>query len=218
MSHDEYGLHFWRVTSPHPGEALASAALLNNRHVFKWAVVRHPWDRIVSAFRSKYEGQCNRNRTCFRNEFALPTLADGSDPVQFHEFMESLARLRPSKMDPHFRPAHVLCELNRVAYDYIADLTNATETAFISERLGFNRSFGEVEFEKHAHSRNLSQYYHGRTHLAHKCTQATVELAQSIYGVDAQLLGYSFAEPARCCLTHGVTHVNPLSDEDVGRN
>ena len=38
---------------------------------FKFAIVRHPWDRLVSSFRSKYEGQCNYSTACMESRFRV---------------------------------------------------------------------------------------------------------------------------------------------------
>jgi hypothetical protein len=41
-----------------------AATVINDPIYFKFAVVRHPWDRIVSGYRSKYINICRSDRKC----------------------------------------------------------------------------------------------------------------------------------------------------------
>ena len=52
---------------------------------FKWAIVRHPWDRLVSSYRSKYEGQCNYSTACMESRFRVP--AQNASFYTFHDFV-----------------------------------------------------------------------------------------------------------------------------------
>jgi len=52
---------------------------------FKWALVRHPWDRLVSSYRSKYEGQCNYSTACMEAKFRVP--AQNASFYTFHDFV-----------------------------------------------------------------------------------------------------------------------------------
>lgn len=200
-SYDKYGLHFRKsmsIKDMHEFEYV-----VNNPLYFKWAVVRHPWRRLVSGFRSKYEGQCNFRRKCMREKFNIPIL-DSHEPLGFHEFVTALSTIPSVKLDRHFKPATLLCELDRVHYNYFGDLHNSEHMDYISKRLGFDASFSDVESSTAAHTFG-PRYYGGRTHAIHNCSVHTVRMAAEMYAEDCRLLGYDFADAMHACGTYGVT-------------
>eukprot|EP00050_Salpingoeca_kvevrii_P006897 m.292465 g.292465 ORF g.292465 m.292465 type:complete len:262 (+) comp12633_c0_seq1:1572-2357(+) len=206
VSHDEYGLHFRNWLDKSSAEHIKAERIINNPRVFKWAIVRHPWQRLVSGFRSKYEGSCNFSRECLAQKWKVPVSRRGG-VVTFHEFVRALSTVPPQHLDGHFRPAFMLCELNRIPYDFIAELNNKDDTDYISQRIGFPQSFADVE--RSAYSQQ--SYYGGRTHSVHNCTVTTVALAERIYATDAATLGFSFEDAYYSCLHHGTTSLPSTS-------
>ena len=69
-------------------ERVEAYKVINNPTYFKWTVVRHPWDRVVSAYRSKYEGHCNRSTECMESQFGVPSW--GASNYSFHGNLPSL--------------------------------------------------------------------------------------------------------------------------------
>eukprot|EP00042_Codosiga_hollandica_P042548 m.392599 g.392599 ORF g.392599 m.392599 type:complete len:263 (+) comp56352_c0_seq14:214-1002(+) len=100
----EYGL----FTRPHlfPEESAETynstleaeaEAVLNDPDYFKFAIVRHPWGRVISAYRQKYKEVCRSDRTCLALRFKLSaiSLREPKKPLSFHEFLEvRVIRLR----------------------------------------------------------------------------------------------------------------------------
>eukprot|EP00050_Salpingoeca_kvevrii_P020830 m.103048 g.103048 ORF g.103048 m.103048 type:complete len:300 (+) comp9040_c0_seq2:547-1446(+) len=212
ISRDEHGLHFRRF---HPLDAARSdgrlaAKVLRNPRMFKFAVVRHPWWRLVSAYRSKYEGACAYSRSCLRDNFQLDVNVASSDVLSFHEFVEALGRSNPLSLNPHFRPAALLCELDRIPYDFIAELMSVSDTDYVSQRLGYNTTFAEAEAKRFAMT-GSDRYYGGRTHHIHNCTEQTVAIAARIYAADASLLGYSFQDAYDSCRRFGLSEDPEMS-------
>lgn len=201
-SFDEYGLHF-RTTKM--TDLRAFEGIANNKTFFKWAVVRHPWRRLVSGFRSKYEGECNFRRQCLVERFNIPLPETSIDTVvTFHEFVLALARVDPEKLDRHFRPAFILCELDRVPYNFIGDLHSPQHMDHISNMSGFSTTFTELESSSAAEIFG-PKYYGGRTHSMHSCSLETVEAARAIYQQDLSLLGFDLNDALHSCGTHGLT-------------
>lgn len=199
-------LHFrhFHGSAGHKDGKLAEA-VLNDPAYFKFAVVRHPWKRLVSAYRSKYEGQCNFQRFCMSKEFDLP-VGEHSDFLSFHEFVSALASQDVAEMNSHFRPMVYMCELNRIKYDFVADLGEISDTNFISHKLGYKATYHEQEAE-YAATVAGPKYWGGRTHTVHNCTAETVILAKKIYRQDAAILGYSFDDAMIACRDFGKTQV-----------
>jgi len=54
------------------------------------------------------------------------------------------------------------------------------------------------------------KYYSGRTHDVQNCTRETVELVQSIYQKDLDILGYSLDDAYHACETYGLSRAPEL--------
>eukprot|EP00051_Salpingoeca_urceolata_P017523 m.239535 g.239535 ORF g.239535 m.239535 type:complete len:319 (+) comp18978_c4_seq4:239-1195(+) len=204
-SHKEFGVFMrpFRQQGETDAELAERARVFRNASLFKWVVVRHPWQRLVSAYRSKYEGECNFSRECLKKRFEV-NVSPGTHPLSFHDFVRALTRTPPPRLEPHFRPAVFLCDLDRVQYDYVAELGNPEDTDYVSRRMGFPVTLREyVGDHKTRYSDKV--YYGGRTHHVHNCTTQTVDMAAALYGVDAALLGYTFDDAYESCLKHGHT-------------
>eukprot|EP00045_Choanoeca_perplexa_P004463 m.38329 g.38329 ORF g.38329 m.38329 type:complete len:194 (+) comp12588_c0_seq19:96-677(+) len=119
---------------------------------YKFAVVRHPWDRINSAYRSKYEGQCRFDNECFRRVF-VPSLEVKDGIYTFHEVVKALSRIPPIHLDGHFRPQTLTCDLTTFPYDEFVDLKNITQMDLAAKRSGFKTPFSQVIVSVHASKR-----------------------------------------------------------------
>eukprot|EP00045_Choanoeca_perplexa_P004465 m.38356 g.38356 ORF g.38356 m.38356 type:complete len:295 (+) comp12588_c0_seq27:148-1032(+) len=178
-------------------------AIAEDPSVYKFAVVRHPWDRINSAYRSKYEGQCRFNNECFRRVF-VPSLEVKDGIYTFHEVVKALTRIPPIHLDGHFRPQTLTCDLTTFPFDEFVDLKNITQMDLAAKRSGFKTPFSQASHEYGVFGEN------GRpTHKCHYCNWETVRLAEVIYGVDAAVLGYNFDDAYASCKEHGVSVWKP---------
>ena len=210
-SFDQHGLHFRNTQTGGPFEARSTEDVINGGDFFKFAVVRHPWDRIISAYNSKYLVACKSSRTCLRSAFSMTEL-DVSKPtakVTFDEFVRSIALQNPITIDQHFRPSSTLCELSRIHYDYLADLDSQEHASDIASILNLPTAF--TVKSAFSASSNLSDVKELRSVYAPlPCTYETVAAAEYVYGEDARLLGYSFDDAYVSCNTYGLTSA-PLS-------
>lgn len=207
-SSNETKLHF-RNTRLHSEDVRAREIFLDPTF-FTFAVVRHPWQRIVSAYRSKYEGRCNFDRACMAQVFGLSVLPQGvspKTPLSFHEFVEAVAQVPLHLMDPHFRPQQLLCSLHVIPYSFVGELASVADTNFISQHLGINTTFHDAAAHPPAH-----KYYGGRTHKVHKCSRQTVDLVARLYAIDAALLGYNFTQAYDSCTRLGLTSLPSVDD------
>eukprot|EP00045_Choanoeca_perplexa_P004468 m.38451 g.38451 ORF g.38451 m.38451 type:complete len:298 (+) comp12588_c0_seq49:148-1041(+) len=181
-------------------------AIAEDPSVYKFAVVRHPWDRINSAYRSKYEGACNYSKTCMIQQFQLTTLQKHVGPkVSFHDFVKAVSDMPVLELNSHFRPQTLLCELTTFPYDELVELKNLTQLDLAAKKSGFKSPFSQL-------SRPASTgkgYYGGRTSKYHDCTMETVRLAEVVYAIDAARLGYNFDDAYASCKEHGVSVWKP---------
>eukprot|EP00730_Choanoeca_flexa_P003528 TRINITY_DN11435_c0_g1_i10.p1 TRINITY_DN11435_c0_g1~~TRINITY_DN11435_c0_g1_i10.p1 ORF type:complete len:360 (+),score=56.65 TRINITY_DN11435_c0_g1_i10:319-1398(+) len=209
-NYPEQDLYFKRPASAENYTTLKRIA--QDDSFFRFAVVRHPWDRIISAYRSKYEGICRRSTKCVKDNYRFKTPVDDNRPLGFHSFIKGLLRDTPMNLDPHFRPLHLNCELQNFPYDAYVELTNRTAMDEASKRMGFDITFSQYEAE-HAKAYAASEYMGGRTHTVLPCTIETVRLIQILYGLDAAILGYSFDDAFHSCGKYNLTKVPTAEDK-----
>jgi hypothetical protein len=149
-------LNFSFVITPVLPSVLGFKAVAHNPSLFKWAVVRHPWKRLVSAYSSKFEGVCQGNVTCFAIHFSV-AIPKNVTTLTFHEFVVYLSVQKPLvTLDPHFKPVSIMCQLESIHFDFIGDLDVKEDMDYISNRLGYAHTFTEVGSHGHHHHLSLS--------------------------------------------------------------
>eukprot|EP00054_Salpingoeca_dolichothecata_P016285 m.95266 g.95266 ORF g.95266 m.95266 type:complete len:308 (+) comp21908_c0_seq3:153-1076(+) len=201
--HGNRSLTYKRISSPSHGFFFRTKRqgkeIPSDPAYLKTALVRHPWLRVISAFRSKYEGQCNFDRKCFQ-QFVYTVDRTKKENLTFIELAQALAKSTPERLESHFRPMHLLCELGRIPYSSIIDLSSSGQIDSLTKLLGLKKPIGpraSVYSEK--------RYYKGRTHLVQPCDSKTVDYVEKTYRKDAELLGYDFKIPREVCSQYGLT-------------
>lgn len=110
---------------------------------FKFVVVRHPFERLLSAYREKLAGQNaayqrGLGRAIVRRYRKQPS--DGSlslgDDVTFGEFVRYVIDVDPGERDDHWLKVGSVCDPCRVGYDYVAKVeTMSDDSRHILPRL-----------------------------------------------------------------------------------
>ena len=179
-----------------------SIRAINDPNYFKFAIVRHPWKRVISAFRNKFMSHCRADRHCFATHYQLRGLlstpqAKNNEPVTFHEFAEVLAshHTKGDLLNAHFRPTATLCEVDNIQYNYIGELDNALEMDYLSLKIG-----GKVPFsQKDTVVTRFSKV------VVFACTAHTVRLLEQVYQDDLNAYGYDMLGAYRNCTQYGTT-------------
>lgn len=141
---------------------------------FKFAIVRNPWDRVVSAFHYLDAGGANALDARFRQEHLAEYEGD------FARFVDDLPRVLKTR---HFMPqTRLVCdEDGRILVDYLGRFENLAATVdLVAERCGL----GEVTLPYTNASRHApyQEYY----------DDATRRRVAEVYARDVRLLGYAF--------------------------
>ncbi len=179
-------------------ETLA-AKVLNDPSYFKFAVVRHPWNRLVSGFKDKFIDACRRNRTCFSQRFTPGLDRSLSTEVTLTEFLLALIHSR-SPINKHFLPSSRTCDTTHVPYDFIGDLENPEHIAFILDRIKAPHNL------EHDHRTSKPAYVARVSSAPVHCDRTTVDLAAVMYKEDLEAYGYTMDAAYAACETYGLTH------------
>lgn len=140
---------------------------------FKFAFVRNPWDRLVSAFHYLDDGGCNRVDAAFRDAYLARYHGD------FAAFVHDLGYFVPAQ---HFRPqVYWLCDTSgALLANFVGRYERLVEDfALVAERLSLPSALPRLNPSEHAHYR---EYY----------DQRTCAIVANIYRNDIQTFGYDF--------------------------
>jgi hypothetical protein len=170
-------------------------AVLNDPAFFKFAVVRHPWSRLVSGFLNKYHYKCHDDRRCFQQNFVSTINTRLHTPLTLTELLETLLRMPHPVMNSHFRPSTELCDVGRIPYDFIADVDNSSHTEILLTKTKspiplYHDNVGSIRFEP--------------VEEQVPCNRETVDLAARLYDKDLQLYGYSMSSAYDSCAKYGL--------------
>ena len=91
---------------------------------FKFMFVRHPMDRLISAYRNKFgehfpDFERRYGTYIVKNFRPNPPLGPKGDDVTFPEFLAYVAGTDNTKLNEHWSPFVDLCQPCHVGYDYI---------------------------------------------------------------------------------------------------
>lgn len=148
------------------------SSLLNNDQYFKFALVRNPYDRLVSCYIQKVKNENNFGK--------LKIWANKS----FEEFIRIVCALPDKEMNRHFKPQHTFLTdaKGKLLVDYIGKLENIKEDfKIISEKAGFPKDM-KLPYRLRTNHNHYSTYY----------TEETKKLVTDRYKKDLEMFNYSF--------------------------
>lgn len=160
----------------------------------KFLFVRHPFERLLSAYRNKLEQhylsskyfQARFGRYIIKRYRKNPTnrsLIQGDD-VLFQEFAAYLVDENNVVFNEHWKPMHDLCYPCIIHYDIIGKYETLSEdTRYILSHVGESDISFPYSEKQSSTSLNLHKYYQN-------LTNETIEKLYSIYKADFQLFGY----------------------------
>ena len=142
---------------------------------FKFAVVRNPWDRLVSAFFYQKQGGVSKKSKIWAEEYLKKYNTFEEFVLQGFE-NENIIRHSHFKLQSYW-----ICDENqKIMIDYLARLETLDEDfLFISNKLGCKSKLPKLNTSKRKHYRN---YYN----------QTTQKIVSKIYESDIKLFGYKF--------------------------
>lgn len=172
------------------------------KHYYKFMFVRHPLERLLSAYKDKFT-QYNKFTRHFQHKYARKiiwryrknasneSLLKGHD-LTFPEFVKYLVDLEKNQesFNPHWEPYHDLCHPCRFAYNYVGKMETMKRDARYLLQIFTNdtscRKLPSYLRQSPKTTRIMSQYYAN-------VSQTDLHKLANIYALDFNLFGYDLS-------------------------
>ncbi|XP_011303685.1 carbohydrate sulfotransferase 11 isoform X3 [Fopius arisanus] len=175
-------------------------ACTNWKRVLMIATVRHPMERLLSAYRNKLEARDQTSSKYFQTRFGRKivkkyrknatkeSLSKGDD-VTFGEFVDFITADDNKTTNEHWRPISELCLPCIINYNLISKYETLVEDATeVLESIGAGHiSFPTKPKDREPTDKKLQQYYSG---LSFKQIRKLIEF----YRIDLKLFDYSMED------------------------
>ncbi|XP_077990769.1 carbohydrate sulfotransferase 11-like [Glandiceps talaboti] len=152
--------------------------------------VRHPFSRLLSAFRDKFEDIPDMSRLRKYSPIVKKATGrrDSSLTIKFEEFVRYLLKTDPSTYDIHWLPMHIACHLCFLEYDVIGKYeTFAKDTDYVMKLINADGVLSFPYYAPHATNSSsddvIKQYYN-------RLTKTEIQKLYKIYEWDFKLFGY----------------------------
>ena len=104
------------------------------KHYFSIVFVRDPWERLISAWRSKFENP--------KNSPYWKPWADANDVSDFTSFIHVICDQPIDMMNEHWRPQVDICDFQNVSYTFIGRFEHlADDVVTLQQRFGWTLPF-----------------------------------------------------------------------------
>ncbi|XP_070546605.1 carbohydrate sulfotransferase 14-like [Ptychodera flava] len=165
---------------------------------FSFMFVRHPFARLLSAYRSKFENVDASNLYLKQKRIDIikryrknPTnhSLEAGDDVTWEEFVRSVIDDNPKSFNPHYIAQHLYCGPCLFPFDFIGKLENvAKESKYVLNRVNAPDDIVYPPQPKKTNSSNLENLHSYFSRL----TTDQMENLYNIYELDFKLFGYKY--------------------------
>ena len=181
------------------------------KNYYKFMLVRHPFDRLSSAYREKFGSENHYYHKAlgkgiikkYRKNASKESLETGND-VTFREFVQFVLDGKPPNYNDHWKRFYEVCDPCRVKYNHVGKLETMSEDARIMfPILGLSPDTTLPEWNVNLHShrydiargKNLSYVFDG-------LPPEDVTRLMRIYDLDFRLFGYQWDRTTSAAKCH----------------
>ncbi|XP_070546303.1 carbohydrate sulfotransferase 14-like [Ptychodera flava] len=165
---------------------------------FSFMFVRHPFARLLSAYRSKFENVAASNLYLKKKRIEIikryrknPTnhSLEAGDDVTWEEFVQSVIDDNQKSFNPHYIAQHLYCGPCLFPFDFIGKLEDvAKESKYVLNRVNAPDDIVYPLQPKKTNSSNLENLHSYFSRL----TKDQMENLYNIYELDFKLFGYKY--------------------------
>jgi chondroitin 4-sulfotransferase 11 len=155
--------------------------------LYTFAFVRNPWDRLVSCYRDKIQGEVE-DFTRFAQSGVARCLARFdvfSATMSFEEFVNAVASIPDADADEHFRSQHtyLVNVWGEIAVDFLGRYENLEfDFRHVAKRIGLPSGISLPRLQANPRVVSYADYY----------TAATRDVVATRYAHDVALFSYHF--------------------------
>ncbi|MEM7028491.1 MAG: sulfotransferase family 2 domain-containing protein [Chloroflexota bacterium] len=155
--------------------------------LYTFGFVRNPWDRLVSCYRDKIEGEV-KDYTRFSDSGVAHCLSHFnvfSANMSFEAFVDAVASIPDAYADEHFRSQHNYLTNVRgdIAVDFVGRYEHLeTDFRYVAERIGLPLNIRLPRLQANPRSVNYVDYY----------TAVTRDIVATRFAKDIELFAYQF--------------------------
>uniref|UniRef100_A0ABM0GKD3 Carbohydrate sulfotransferase n=1 Tax=Saccoglossus kowalevskii TaxID=10224 RepID=A0ABM0GKD3_SACKO len=168
-----------------------------NKNYTSFLFVRHPFQRILSAYKDKilksFEGDFQITRRQILSEYRQNVTDENSGAdVSFPEFVKFLVNLK-GNLNAHWDFQHTHCAVCELSYDFIGHFENLVEESnYLLHLLGINT----IVFPKHEYSYHVTNSSEKDIYLNYFSQVSSEDILKlyEFYKMDFELFGYSFPQ------------------------
>jgi hypothetical protein len=175
--------------------------IYHSQEYFRFAVVCHPWRRLIEAYRDTYLLVCHADRDCFQRLFVRSIAVDRSSPLTLLELIQSLLEDRQSSAEAsqvfrnvnnkHFASISSQCGVGALPYDYIGNIDSSEDMAHILSKINTSVPLPLMQDDKSS--------------VSLMCDSETVEAANALFADDLTTFNFSMSVVSRACSPKGLT-------------
>jgi len=193
LADDSHRPHVWKTLV----NFTTSESQSRLENYYKFMFVRHPFERLVSAYVNKfYQNYSDYFRfrygraivQSYRKNPTDEALARGHD-VTFSEFVQYLIDPKSREKGPfneHWRPMHELCRPCHIKYDTIGKYETLLEDSWlVLENAKNNHEVGFPQIQKRSNVVVVKSYLS-------QITESQLKKLYKLYELDFRLFGYDF--------------------------
>ncbi len=176
---------FKRWTGPlrQPSDISDFTSTLGDPAIYKFCVTRHPYARLISCYRNKFEPSA-RGRG-FPKMMRQLGFDPRKDEIDFGKFVAAIARQNQRDMNPHWRPQYYNVFMDLIAYDEVIPYEDfATRMSALVERFypeAASQSLTSANRQVTNSGQLVEQYF----------DKSSKALARDIYATDFERFGYA---------------------------
>lgn len=155
--------------------------------LYTFAFVRNPWDRLVSCYRDKIQGQVADFTLLSPSGVArcLARFDVFSANMSFEEFAYAVASIPDADADEHFRSQHKFLTNDRgeIAVDFVGRYENLeADFRYVAERIGLPKGINLPRLQANPQAIHYTDYY----------TPETRDVVATRFAQDILLFSYNF--------------------------